>query len=48
MIGEVSAWGSSLLGSTLRLPGGEPFNHLTRKPDPPLRDAHLAPRPERR
>ena len=38
MIGEVSAWGPSLLGSTLRLPGGEPFDRLTRKPDPVLRE----------
>lgn len=38
MIGEVSAWGPSLLGSTLRLPDGGPFNHLSRKPEPPLRE----------
>jgi anthranilate phosphoribosyltransferase len=34
MIGEVSAQGTSLFGSTLRLPDGAPFTDFTRKPDP--------------
>ncbi len=35
MIGEVSAHGTTLLGSTLRLPDGSPLNKLTRTPEPP-------------
>jgi len=36
MIGEVSAQGTSLFGSTLRLPDGAPLTKLTRTPLPPI------------
>ena len=36
MIGEVSAQGTSLFGSTLRLPNGEPLTILTQLPQPPI------------
>jgi anthranilate phosphoribosyltransferase len=35
MIGEVSAQGTSIFGSTLRLPGGVHLTSLTRLPQPP-------------
>src|SRR5277367_6738323 len=38
MIGEVSAHGTSLFGSTLRLPDGSPLTQLTRTPEPPLHE----------
>jgi len=38
MIGEASAHGATLLGSTLRLPGGAPLIRLTRTPEPPLHE----------
>jgi len=36
MIGEVSAHGTSLFGSTVRLPDGSPLTKLTRTPEPPI------------
>jgi len=38
MIGEVSAQGTTLFGSTLRLPDGAPFGRLTRAPQPPIHE----------
>jgi anthranilate phosphoribosyltransferase len=38
MIGEVSAHGTTLFGSTLRLPGGIHLDNMTRKPRPPLNE----------
>jgi len=38
MIGEVSAHGATLLGSTLRRPDNAPLTTLTRAPEPPLNE----------
>lgn len=38
MIGEVSAQGASLFGSTVRLPDGTSLSHLALKPEPPLHE----------
>jgi anthranilate phosphoribosyltransferase len=38
MIGEVSAHGTTLFGSTLRLPDGAPLTTLTRTPEPPIHE----------
>jgi anthranilate phosphoribosyltransferase len=38
MIGEVSAYGTTLFGSTLRLPNDEPLTKLTRTPEPPIHE----------
>jgi anthranilate phosphoribosyltransferase len=38
MIGEVSAHGTSLFGSTLRLSDGAPLTRLTRAPEPPIHE----------
>jgi anthranilate phosphoribosyltransferase len=38
MIGEVSAHGTTLFGSTLRLPNDEPLSKLTRTPEPPIHE----------
>jgi anthranilate phosphoribosyltransferase len=38
MIGEASAHGTTLFGSTLRLPGGIHLSSINRIPDPPLKE----------
>jgi anthranilate phosphoribosyltransferase len=38
IIGEVSAHGATLFGSTLRLPGGIHLTNITYRPDPPLKE----------
>jgi anthranilate phosphoribosyltransferase len=38
MIGEASAWGTTLFGSTLRLPGGDPLTSICRVPEPPIHE----------
>ena len=38
MIGEASAHGTTLFGTTVRLPGGIHLTNITRKPEPPLQE----------